>query len=400
VRRRRLHRPPNAAARETRLIERAAGALDDDLSGGRLTGPADLHERAMRAMEEILAPGLLPSPHRLGIVIDRFVAMVSSGGVQMLRDRAVSRGSESLAAHRREIDGFESRLDDRWGECFDLLAIYRLWCYEAGETFHKRHAPAEGDWVYNVLVRLHARACLVTAEVLALLRGGFASGAHARWRSLHEISAVASFIAEHGQATAERYVRHEHVDSYRAAVSYQRYAERLGYEPFAAAEMDEMRDERDRLVAEYGTSYKDQYGWAAHALGHSPKFAEIEAAVSLDHLRPFYKMASHPTHAGPKGIAWDIGLLRRDVMPAGPSNAGMADPAHGTAISLLQITVALLNHDPDLGDLVTMQFILAACDAVGDAFITAHDQLAIDDARTVREAGSGNGTSANGDEPI
>lgn len=100
----------------------------------------------------------------------------------------------------------------------------------------------------------------------------------------------------------------------------------------------------------------------------------------MDHMRPHYRWASHPTHAGPKGIASDLGLLRNEVMLAGPSNAGLADPGHGITISLLQITVSLLGTDPDMGDVVTMTFLQGATDAVGEAFIGAHRELEADDA--------------------
>jgi hypothetical protein len=343
----------------------------------------------MRAFDEIIEPGLAPSPHRAASVTRRFIEVVTQRGARLHVERMRASAHQRLEDHRAEIDAFEQRLHERWGLGIDLLDLYRLWCLEAGETFHARHAPAEGDWAYYVLVRLQARACLVTAEVLALLRAGLASGAHSRWRSIHEIAVVAFFIAEHGQETAERYVRHEAVDSYRAAITYQLYAERLDYEPLTAAEIDELRVEHDRLVSEYGSHYRGDYGWAAHAIGHSPKFTEIEAAVSLDHLRPLYKMASHPTHAGPKGIAWDVGLLRPEIMLAGPSNAGLAEAAQGTVISLFQVTVTLLRQDPDFGDLVTLRVLEAMCDAVQHAFVEAHEQLVSDDARIV-DAGAAN----------
>jgi Family of unknown function (DUF5677) len=109
---------------------------------------------------------------------------------------------------------------------------------EAGEDYHQRHTPAEGDWLYAALVRRQARGCLVASEVLALLRSGHASGAHARWRSLHEIAVVAGFIQD--QETARRYLSHGAIESYHAARDYQRHAKTLGYEPFSDEEMGEL----------------------------------------------------------------------------------------------------------------------------------------------------------------
>jgi hypothetical protein len=54
------------------------------------------------------------------------------------------------------------------------------------------------------------------------LLAGYASGAHARWRTLHEIAVVALFIAQEDNSTAERYVHHRFVKSYEDAVEYLR----------------------------------------------------------------------------------------------------------------------------------------------------------------------------------
>jgi hypothetical protein len=128
------------------------------------------------------------------------------------------------------------------------------------------------------------------------------------------------------------------------------------------------------------------HGWAANALNNvDPKFGDIEAEVALDHLRPYYRMASYPTHAGPKAVAFDLGLNDHDVMLAGPSNTGLADPGHSIAITLLRVTVSLLNRDPDMGDLVTMTILQATCDAIGGAFLRADQALRDDEELIARQ---------------
>jgi hypothetical protein len=371
--------------REARFVRAVLARLDDDLAAGRLTSPAELHDRVMASLAEAATPGLAGAPHRVGRLIDRVLARALPASVESLIGAADKTRESRLAVDVGERTRFEQRLQHRWGAAVDTLALFRIWCLEAGIAFHDRRKPADGDWVYAVLVRLQARACLVAAEVLALLRAGFASGAHARWRAGHEIAVVGFLIKQHGQDAAERFLLHEAVESYRAAAEYQRYATKIGYDPFTDQELAEMRAGRDALVARFGSSYAGPYGWAANALQNPrPTFRDIEAAVSLDHMRPHYRWASHPTHAGPKSTSTDLGLLRNEVMLAGPSNAGLADPGHGSAISLLQITVTLLNTNPDMGDVVTMTFLQGACDAVGEAFISAHRQLVADDAALVR----------------
>jgi hypothetical protein len=336
----------------------------------------------MAAARESLTYGIARiGEHRVERLMSEVIARAMTPSVELMIEEANTDAERRLAEEEGQRLRFERRLYLRWGEALDLVRLFRLWCLQAGTAFHDRRRPTAGDWVHEALVRLHARSCLVAAEVIALLEAGLASGAHARWRSAHEIAVIAFFLRQHGQDAAERYLLHDAVESHRSVADYQRYATRLNYEPFAAAEVDEIQAVRDELVTRFGRDYGSQYGWAAAALGKPrPTFRDIEAAVSLDHLRPYYRMASHPTHAGPKGLAFDMGLLSNSVMLAGPSNAGLADPGHGIAISLLHNTVTLLNHDPDMGDVVTMMFLLNASDAVGDAFLRASRKLDAEDA--------------------
>ena len=118
-------------------------------------------------------------------------------------------------------------------------------------------------------------------------------------------------------------------------------------------------------------------GQASDALGkEDPKFSDIEKDSNIEHLRPYYKMSSYNVHATPKGITFKLGLSPNvDIMLAGPSNAGLADPGHSTAISLNQITVALLKTRINLDRLLILQIMARLEDEIGSAFISAHDYV-------------------------
>ena len=95
-----------------------------------------------------------------------------------------------------------------------LYSFTRIW-----ENINNALRPdggGERPQTFDLLIKLHARACQITEEVICLLGGGFADGAMARWRSIHEISAV-SLIEEHGEGLAERYRLHEVVELRRRA---------------------------------------------------------------------------------------------------------------------------------------------------------------------------------------
>ena len=222
-------------------------------------------------------------------------------------------------------------------------------------------------------------ACQVSGEVLALLHAGFADGAHARWRSLHEMAVVASLIQEHGQELAERYLLHEKVQQYKLACEYQKFYGRLDLEPLSKETLDSLKVQRDELIARFGKAFKNDYGWASLAIGNDrPTMSDIEQQVQLDHLRPYYRMASDNVHPNSHGVYFRLGLhssQKDEVLLAGPSNLGLADPGHSTAIALLQITTDLLATKSVFDCVVTMKILEELTNEVGEAFLKVHQEL-------------------------
>ena len=82
-------------------------------------------------------------------------------------------------------------------------------------------------------------------------------------------------------------------------------------------------------------------------------------------------MACHNVHANPRGIFFKLGLYpdSGDILLASPSNIGLADPGHSAALSLAQITISLLTHNPNLDRLVICQIIFKLQDEIGAAFL-------------------------------
>ncbi len=137
-----------------------------------------------------------------------------------------------------------------------------------------------------------------------------------------------------------------------------------------------MRDAVDRLRVRFGNDFRGRYGWAAKSLGKSdPSFADIEEDAGFDHMRPWYKMASHNVHANPKGIQFRLGYDGDDLMLAGPSNEGLADPGQYTALSLLQLTVVMLNLRITAENLIGLLVLSRLTDEVREAFLDAHHRM-------------------------
>lgn len=291
-----------------------------------------------------------------------------------LNDRAPA----MLRERRAELKGFERRLQRTWKQPLDRLEELLVIAAETGQLFSAGWPWAESrdaDLVFEVVRRLQARACQVGEEVLALLKAGFPSGAHARWRAIHETAVTAHFIVKHGKDTAERYLLHEHVEAYEARKAYQEHAKALKQRPYGKAELAEMDSIYTALVKQYGEAFKGQYGWAAAALGKQDGrfgFKQIEKDVGLDHWRPYYKMASHPVHANPKSITFSLALRpRQKLLLTGPSNLGLTDPGHSAAISVHQMTSAMLGLRPGVEARLVTQMMGQLVDEIGEAFLAA-----------------------------
>jgi len=203
----------------------------------------------------------------------------------------------------------------------------------------------------------------------------------ARWRTLYELSAVSLLMQRHGDDLAERYVAHQVVESLRAARLHRRHQERLGRALIEEQKVAELKRQYDLLEKKYGKEFTNSYGWASkHLEIGDPKLAQIIEAAGIDHLQPYYKLASHNVHANPKGIFFKLGMIgERKTLLAGPSNAGLTDPGHGAAISLVQVSTTLITLNPTLDRLLALKIMDALLDKIGNAFLSAHEQLERDE---------------------
>ncbi|MDA9533155.1 DUF5677 domain-containing protein [Bradyrhizobium sp. CCBAU 25338] len=291
--------------------------------------------------------------------------------------------SREARRQMREREAFKRRLYQRWGEGLHLLKLLIAVCQEVGsEISSTERKTAEAPLSAAVLARLHARGCQISEEIVCLLEGGFSDGAMARWRTLHEISAVAALINEHGEELAERYLEHDAIECARAARQYQKYHTRLGAEAISDQEMQEFEERAQFLKEKYGKDFGSSNGWAANHLGIAkPNIDQLIAAARIDHMLPYYKIASHNIHANPRGIFFKLGIIgETEILLAGPSNAGLEDPGQNTAISLMQITSAFALMNPTLDDLISMKVIQQLAIQIGDLLVTAQQQLDRDEA--------------------
>jgi Family of unknown function (DUF5677) len=276
------------------------------------------------------------------------------------KERRLSGTLPSLVNARREaLVLLEQNLATMWAHPLFLLEAILALSHEAGDfvgsflTWRRERGDPENPCAETLLL-IHARAARTTSEILALLSTGHADGANARWRTLHEITVTMLFLFEHGRAgdLVERYLLHERMESWRGAREFQAHRQRLGYRGIQTKNLRLWQAEFTRLKSKYGAAFEESYGWARGALAAAgykgkPTFALLEKAVEEDFMRPYYRMASHGVHAGPKGATWSLGLIERgEVLLAGPSTAGLAEPGQCAARSMGLCTTVLLRLGP------------------------------------------------------
>lgn len=285
---------------------------------------------------------------------------------------------------------FEAQLQGRWGTAFDELRFLRVICSEMRDEAllrWRRSRAKRGRLVAEVLLHLHARACQVASEVQALVEGGYADGAMARWRTLYEITVIASLLSDGGDELASRYLDHEHIDAKRASDQYKKHHVGLGQTPLSESEVRSIELNYASTLLRYGAEFATNYGWASAYLSlKNPRFGDLQDAAGSASMGPYYKMASYPVHADVKGLTWRLSALGRSgVLIAGASNAGLDEPGLNTAISLTAVT-ALLVRSTKADDVVFLSSIAGQRDKVVTSFLNAGRKLKRDHNKARRAA--------------
>lgn len=304
------------------------------------------------------------------VIGETIPTIIPEASVVLLRELR-RRAPKMLREHRALDEGFRRRNLIRWRKALDTLEMMWVIAEESGAAFNDAHratAAATKDYQFEALTHLHARALLVAREVLCLLYGGFPDGALSRWRTLHEVTAIALFIRAHDGELSHRYLASFHFNALRAAKQLNEFATRANLKPYSTKEMAEFGRRCEALECRFGKEMRNEYGWAATVLNNpKPTFSDIEKAVKLDHWRPRYKWASQHTHGGhrPTGTLLGTTESSNPVFLVGQSNSGFTDPIHMSAISLTQLTHALLSLNPNMDQCVVMKILADLSEAIG-----------------------------------
>ena len=291
--------------------------------------------------------------------------------------RSLKKTSDEMLISQRAIqEGFEYRNYIRWREPLDSFECLIRISLESVEGHVKKLAKTTNKtngYRRDALIRIHARALQISNEILTLLKSGYADGANARWRSLHELAVIAFFLKDNNNEISERYLDHDVISRFKEAKDYKRFYKKLGYPPFGRKEFNKVKKEHDRLISKYGREFKYRtgYDWVPRNILPNPTFRALEEHVRLERLHPFYNLSCNAVHGGPRGF-YRLGLMdnrQHELHLVGPSNYGLADPIQNAAISLMHATICLLSIESDFESIMQMHIMNDYVNKIGPAAV-------------------------------
>lgn len=286
-----------------------------------------------------------------------------------------SNSDATITLLKEDLDSFHENINHAWGSALDSLELFINASREARDIFIEDYQQWDEKRIQDssnraaALERIHVRACRTASEILCLLRGGFADGAMARWRALHELSVIGMYLSEQPDSVSEMYLDHSVIEQAKSMDSYETHYETLGEEPIERKNADLLRQECNALITKYGPSFKGDYGWAScHRQKKRTTFADIEQSIQLNHWRPYYRLACQSIHAGSRGCFFSLGSLSEDELASSQTLAGLTDPGQNCAISLLMASAALLTFESTIDQLIVAQILAKICSQVTQSF--------------------------------
>jgi len=250
-----------------------------------------------------------------------------------------------------------------WGTAIDqfdfLRHIVLEWNYAAVE--HRGGAYVNPNTAF-ALSRLVARTYEVVGEIIMLTRAGYADGALARWRSLHEICVVAMFLATRSDRCAQMYLSHHWVEELRLLEVDRASGTARATSTHRDRYVRDLRMQKTAMLNKFGTIFASDYGWASVELGRAKTtFRDLESHVGLETLRRGYQQANSTVHGGA------LATLTRISLGPGGIDGTEVPPAYGCEVAInyatasLSMMVAELCLETENADLVAMSLVVHNC---------------------------------------
>ncbi|WP_447775419.1 DUF5677 domain-containing protein [Pseudomonas chlororaphis] len=278
----------------------------------------------------------------------------------LIEDTLLSQAIEHAADLNKREELCASTVEKLWGKAADQLNMLRHLMAEWNEAATKLKKGAYANpHTALALSKLTARAYSVVGEIIALARSGYADGALARWRSLHEICVIAMFLRKQSDKCAKMYLSHSLIEELRLIES----EKNNGTIGINGVEDDQylrsLKKQKKQLVGTFGPAFSKDYGWASVELGCAKTtFRELESNVGMALLRQGYQHANSAIHGGA------LAALTRISLGMGVEYSGEIPPAFGCEVAMnyasssLSMLIAELCLETENADLLVMNIVV------------------------------------------
>ena len=230
---------------------------------------------------------------------------------------------EKVLEERACADIFLARQNQKWCKAFVASDAMYICVLESAESYTEYVNEVYGQDIcqlFNALRYIHGRALQIYLEVVCLNKNGFADGAYARWRSLYELSIIATFIKKYGENVAKAFIK--------------------------------------------SANTEDRYEWAREAdcfKDYNKKYITFSAIqdnceIATKEWKKEYNFVNQLVHASPQGTMYRLGGDTFYSLPVGRTDFGMTISAVQSAISLSQITAnffSVYSHGDSILAMVT-----------------------------------------------
>jgi hypothetical protein len=180
-------------------------------------------------------------------------------------------------------------------------------------------------WQTEARIRLFMMFVKRLAEIIYLLKGGYASAALSIVRGIYEIGVFFEIISKNDEILAERYLRHSNVDRMKIA---------------KALSDRELEDRIRKEIEEsnFGDEYLNEYGWANPLMTGKITFRKLAKTTKMFENYHLYTYCCSSTHASVFDSKGGVSVKRddkdRNVWVTTPSIEGL-----GTVLHILFLTM-------------------------------------------------------------
>jgi len=249
---------------------------------------------------------------------------------------------EEVMSFRVEEQRYLAIQEQAWAAAFVTSEAMYLMVLEAGNDYirHVNELSKTEDisHTFTALQYINAKTLQQFLEITTLIKNALYDGAIARWRSMYELSVVASFIKKHGDHVAKAYILSAQTDNH--------------------------------------------YEWARSSNIFSPKkkrihFSDIQKNCDIETNRwqDAYNLANKIIHASPQRIFGQYKDSDENIIVAVRSIHTVPVAAELAAITLSQVTTDFFSIYSFTDVIVSAKYIENWIDVVREAYFKTHDAL-------------------------